>query len=111
MRLSGLQININKSYLDPIEPKPLLGALWRQQLDKTWQEWKDTRTLHALRKFKGKLVSLSYFPGLIATLALKKIISTSPSDWTTMNHATLYVDAADGGYGALLEFSFLNLVK
>eukprot|EP00917_Polyrhabdina_sp_WS-2016_P012385 GHVP01027230.1.p1 GENE.GHVP01027230.1~~GHVP01027230.1.p1 ORF type:complete len:209 (+),score=14.39 GHVP01027230.1:61-687(+) len=49
MKLSGLYTNVEKSYMDPIEPKPLLGALWKpnqiiqqennlQLLQQLWQE-------------------------------------------------------------------------
>eukprot|EP00917_Polyrhabdina_sp_WS-2016_P014664 GHVP01032061.1.p1 GENE.GHVP01032061.1~~GHVP01032061.1.p1 ORF type:complete len:245 (+),score=39.52 GHVP01032061.1:247-981(+) len=137
MKLSGLTTNMEKSYMSPTEAKPLLGALWKpnliiqkqenlQKLQSDWDAWKQSRTLHALRKFKGKLASLANFPGPTAQLSsaiqnnaseqeiealLKKITTTAPSDWSTVKKALLYVDASDGGYGAVLETPSGKLIK
>eukprot|EP00917_Polyrhabdina_sp_WS-2016_P016384 GHVP01035442.1.p1 GENE.GHVP01035442.1~~GHVP01035442.1.p1 ORF type:complete len:289 (-),score=43.03 GHVP01035442.1:295-1161(-) len=74
----------------------------------------------------GKLASLENFPGLTAELAaaekrktpeeekeiiLKKISTTPPEEWKTSNQTRLYVDAADGDYGAVLETTAGKIIK
>eukprot|EP00917_Polyrhabdina_sp_WS-2016_P003954 GHVP01009032.1.p1 GENE.GHVP01009032.1~~GHVP01009032.1.p1 ORF type:complete len:205 (-),score=23.33 GHVP01009032.1:277-891(-) len=79
MKEAGLQTNILKSYLDPLSPKPLLGAVWNpknlQQANEAttklftlWTNWKTERSLRSYRRFTGKLASLSNFPGYCAKI-------------------------------------------
>eukprot|EP00917_Polyrhabdina_sp_WS-2016_P033083 GHVP01070526.1.p1 GENE.GHVP01070526.1~~GHVP01070526.1.p1 ORF type:complete len:158 (+),score=24.42 GHVP01070526.1:204-677(+) len=117
MKLSGLTTNMEKSFMSPTEAKPLLGALWKpnlfiqkqeqenlQKLQSNWDTWKQARTLHSLRKFKGKLASLANFPTAQLSAAiqnnaseqeietlLKKITTTAPSGWSTLKKAMFEV--------------------
>eukprot|EP00917_Polyrhabdina_sp_WS-2016_P014587 GHVP01031857.1.p1 GENE.GHVP01031857.1~~GHVP01031857.1.p1 ORF type:complete len:141 (-),score=20.17 GHVP01031857.1:442-864(-) len=78
--LNGLVENKEKSHWNPVDPKPLLGAIWSPhrihqkpeailRLQKLHEVWRNNRTLKDRQKYLGKLASLANFPGLLAKLA------------------------------------------
>eukprot|EP00917_Polyrhabdina_sp_WS-2016_P020367 GHVP01043593.1.p1 GENE.GHVP01043593.1~~GHVP01043593.1.p1 ORF type:complete len:286 (+),score=48.27 GHVP01043593.1:373-1230(+) len=137
LRLAGLIENKEKSFWNPVETKPLLGAIWSPnmisqkpeaitKLQQLHENWRKHRTLNSRQKYLGKLASLSNFPGLIAKLAanerihgpeeasikiLKQLSTTTPDTWEAIPTGVLYVDAADGGTGAVLESSEGKTIK
>eukprot|EP00917_Polyrhabdina_sp_WS-2016_P016052 GHVP01034791.1.p1 GENE.GHVP01034791.1~~GHVP01034791.1.p1 ORF type:complete len:255 (+),score=17.97 GHVP01034791.1:556-1320(+) len=69
MKEAGLMPNKMKSYLDPLGPKPLLGAIWNpknlaqandaiMKLNSLWNNWKIERSLRSYRRFTGILAYL-----------------------------------------------------
>eukprot|EP00917_Polyrhabdina_sp_WS-2016_P023471 GHVP01050857.1.p1 GENE.GHVP01050857.1~~GHVP01050857.1.p1 ORF type:complete len:532 (+),score=63.93 GHVP01050857.1:513-2108(+) len=129
MKLAGLKCNVEKTYWDPIATKPLLGAIWAPlritqkpeaicKLQKLHDIWMKTRLLKDRQRYQGKLASLSNFPGVIADISaneatngpeattrklLEKLNTSEPDIWKTETNGRLFVDASDGGIGALLE--------
>eukprot|EP00917_Polyrhabdina_sp_WS-2016_P005915 GHVP01013174.1.p1 GENE.GHVP01013174.1~~GHVP01013174.1.p1 ORF type:complete len:527 (+),score=67.82 GHVP01013174.1:247-1827(+) len=137
LRIDGLVENSEKSFWNPVEAKPLLGSIWTpnrisqkpeaiNKLQELHDLWRQKRTLKSRQKYLGKLASLSNFPGLIATLAdnerrhgpestsikiLQQLSTTTPDTWMAIPEGIMYVDAADGGTGAILETADGKTVK
>eukprot|EP00917_Polyrhabdina_sp_WS-2016_P013870 GHVP01030280.1.p1 GENE.GHVP01030280.1~~GHVP01030280.1.p1 ORF type:complete len:212 (-),score=28.53 GHVP01030280.1:260-895(-) len=85
-----------------------------------------TRNIKDKQKFLGKLASLANFPGLCAAIAaneaskgpeettlklLKRMSTTRPDNWNLEPTGVLYVDASDGGLGAVLETNEGKVIK
>eukprot|EP00917_Polyrhabdina_sp_WS-2016_P025283 GHVP01054460.1.p1 GENE.GHVP01054460.1~~GHVP01054460.1.p1 ORF type:complete len:478 (+),score=56.85 GHVP01054460.1:366-1799(+) len=137
LRLAGLIENHDKSFWNTVETKPLLGAIWSPnkvsqkpeaitKLQLLHEDWRRLRTLNSRQKYLGKLASLSNFPGLLAKLAanerahgpeeasikiLKQLSTTTSDTWEEIPMGVLYVDAADGGTGAVLESADGKTIK
>eukprot|EP00917_Polyrhabdina_sp_WS-2016_P022169 GHVP01048135.1.p1 GENE.GHVP01048135.1~~GHVP01048135.1.p1 ORF type:complete len:488 (+),score=53.42 GHVP01048135.1:757-2220(+) len=137
LKLQGLITNEEKTYWNATEPKPLLGALWspnciRQQPEATVKlkalhdKWRQTRSLSDRQKFAGKLASLANFPGICSAIAaneasngpedttiklLQRLTITDTDTWKEEPEGILYVDASDGGVGAVLETLNGKVVK
>eukprot|EP00917_Polyrhabdina_sp_WS-2016_P027686 GHVP01059020.1.p1 GENE.GHVP01059020.1~~GHVP01059020.1.p1 ORF type:complete len:197 (-),score=24.83 GHVP01059020.1:51-641(-) len=88
--------------------------------------WRSTRCVKDKQKFLGKLASLANFPGICAAIAanetskgpeettiklLKRISTTNPDSWNLEPTGKLYVDASDGGIGAVLETTDGKVIK